>query len=193
LYHVIFALGLFLLAVSFTSGLRQLALRGELLRVHTEPWADARMGAERGESDVAIRLYLVGARVDVSGDWAWVQAGNLLRGAHQGDEAAAVYRRALQVDAGSTGAHAGLGDLALDRGDLEAAFGHFSSALRSNPREASVHNSLGVAYAAAHRYDDAIREFETASTLKSTPLFQANLDRARSERAVLAKSAPSRP
>ena len=74
LYHLIFALGLLLLAVSFTSGLRQLTLRGELLRVHAEPWADARMRAERGESDVAIRLYLVGARVDVSGDWAWVQA-----------------------------------------------------------------------------------------------------------------------
>ncbi len=193
LYHLTLATGLILLALSFTSGLRQLALRGELLRVHNEPWADAGRSAERGETDAAIRQYLVGARVDVSGDWAWVQAGNLLRGAHRDDEAAAVYRMALGVHAGSAGAHAGLGELALDRGDLEAAFSHFSSALRANPRGAAFHNSLGVAYTAARRYDDAIREFEAAIALRREPMFQANLDRARSERTASGQSAPLRP
>jgi tetratricopeptide (TPR) repeat protein len=192
-YHLAFALGLLLLALSFASGLHQLALRGELMRVHTEPWADARRSAERGGTDTAIREYLVGARVDVSGDWAWIQVGNLLRKAHRDPEAAAVYRKALEVDAGSIGAHAGLGELALDRGDTEAALRHFSTALAGQPRGAELHNSLGVAYAAARRYDDAVREFEAAIAFGHEPRFQANLDRARSERTAWAESARARP
>lgn len=51
---------------------------------------------------------------------------------------------------------------ALDRGDAHAAVRDLEAAARLLPESSAVHNHLGLAYAAAERHDEALREFERA-------------------------------
>lgn len=54
------------------------------------------------------------------------------------------------------------GTAALDRGDAPAAVRDLEAAVQLLPESSAVHNHLGLAYAAAERPDDALREFERA-------------------------------
>ena len=57
------------------------------------------------------------------------------------------------------------GTQALERGDVSRAVADLEGAASRVPHDAEVHNRLGVAYAAAGRRDEAIREFESAVAL----------------------------
>jgi Flp pilus assembly protein TadD len=57
------------------------------------------------------------------------------------------------------------GTLALERGDLPRAIADLEGAAARVPHDAELHNRLGVAYAAAGRTDDALREFQSAVAL----------------------------
>ncbi len=54
------------------------------------------------------------------------------------------------------------GTSALERGDASGAIADLEGAAARAPRVSEVHNRLGVAYAAAGRREDAIREFRSA-------------------------------
>jgi Flp pilus assembly protein TadD len=54
------------------------------------------------------------------------------------------------------------GTSALERGDASRAIADLEGAAARVPRVSEVHNRLGVAYAAAGRREDAIREFQSA-------------------------------
>ena len=74
------------------------------------------------------------------------------------------------------------GTQALERGDLPRAIADLEGAAALVPHDAELHNRLGVAYAAAGRRDDAIREFESAVALDCDHALAArNLRRARDE------------
>ena len=72
------------------------------------------------------------------------------------------------------------GTQALDLGDTSAAVHDLEAASRLLPESSAVHNHLGLAYAAAARHDDALREFERAVALDcENQAAQVNLARAR--------------
>ena len=74
------------------------------------------------------------------------------------------------------------GTRALERGDLSRAIADLEGAAARVPHDAELHNRLGVAYAAAGRRDDAIREFESAVALDCDHAVAArNLRRAQAE------------
>lgn len=74
------------------------------------------------------------------------------------------------------------GTAALGRGDLARAIVDLEGAAARVPQDAEVHNRLGVAYAAAGRRDDAIREFRSAVALDCDHAIAArNLERAQRE------------
>jgi Flp pilus assembly protein TadD len=54
------------------------------------------------------------------------------------------------------------GTAALDRGDSAAAVRDLEAAAQLLPDSSAIHNHLGLAYAAAQREADALREFERA-------------------------------
>jgi Flp pilus assembly protein TadD len=54
------------------------------------------------------------------------------------------------------------GTAALDRGDAPAAVRDLEAAVQLLPDSSAAHNHLGLAYAAAERPRDALREFERA-------------------------------
>jgi Flp pilus assembly protein TadD len=57
------------------------------------------------------------------------------------------------------------GTQALERGDAVRAVAELEGAAERVPGDSEVHNRLGVAYAAAGRREDAIREFRSALEL----------------------------
>jgi len=74
------------------------------------------------------------------------------------------------------------GTRALERGDVSRAIADLEGAAARAPHDAEVHNRLGVAYAAAGRRDEAIREFESAVALDCDHALAArNLRRAQDE------------
>jgi len=74
------------------------------------------------------------------------------------------------------------GTRALERGDVSRAIADLEGAAARVPHDAEVHNRLGVAYAAAGRRDEAIREFESAVALDCDHAVAArNLRRAQDE------------
>ena len=74
------------------------------------------------------------------------------------------------------------GTRALERGDVSRAIADLEGAAARVPHDAEVHNRLGVAYAAAGRRDEAIREFESAVALDCDHALAArNLRRAQDE------------
>jgi Flp pilus assembly protein TadD len=74
------------------------------------------------------------------------------------------------------------GTAALERGDLPRAIADLEGAAERVPHDAEVHNRLGVAYAAAGRRDEALREFRSAVALDCDHVVAArNLRRAQGE------------
>ena len=74
------------------------------------------------------------------------------------------------------------GTRALERGDLPRAIADLEGAAARVPHDAELHNRLGVAYAAAGRRDEAIREFRSAVALDCDHAVAArNLRRAQAE------------
>jgi Flp pilus assembly protein TadD len=72
------------------------------------------------------------------------------------------------------------GTAALDRGDAPAAVRDLEAAALLLPESSAVHNHLGLAYAAAERHVDALREFERAVAIDcDNQAAQANLAGAR--------------
>ena len=57
------------------------------------------------------------------------------------------------------------GTSALERGDSAGAIADLEGAAARVPRVSEVHNRLGIAYAAAGRREDAVREFRSAVEL----------------------------
>jgi len=57
------------------------------------------------------------------------------------------------------------GTSALERGDASRAVADLEGAAARVPGVSEVHNRLGVAYAAAGRREDAIREFRSATLI----------------------------
>ena len=59
------------------------------------------------------------------------------------------------------------GDRLFDRGDIEGSISEFQLALKLNPSNINVHNSLGVCYGLQGEYEKAIEEFKSAIKLQS--------------------------
>jgi Flp pilus assembly protein TadD len=71
---------------------------------------------------------------------------------------------------------------ALERGEPLRAVADLEGAAVRVPNDSEVHNRLGVAYAAAGRQGEAIREFESAVALDcGNEVAARNLERARAE------------
>ncbi|MFC4149602.1 tetratricopeptide repeat protein [Micromonospora mangrovi] len=82
-------------------------------------------------------------------------------------EAERSYRRALEVDGGSTAAWSGLAALAFDAGDPSAAVDHLDRALAVGD-DAALRYNRATAYRALGRYDDALADLARAAELDPT-------------------------
>jgi tetratricopeptide (TPR) repeat protein len=84
------------------------------------------------------------------------------------EEAVRLLDSALRLSPDYPPAHASLGLLLKDRGDLDGAIVQFESVVRVNPRYAGVHFELGQCLARKGDIDRAIRHFQEALRLTSS-------------------------
>jgi tetratricopeptide (TPR) repeat protein len=120
-------------------------------QVHT--WGDSEMMWEHA-------LQVTGGN-----DTVYVSLGEVAR--HKGDLDTAVgcYRKALQFDPKSWGAHLNLGLALLQKGEIDAALRHLRSAARLGARGGLAHTNLGLALMQAGEWDAAIGHLQQAVRL----------------------------
>ena len=98
-------------------------------------------------------------------------------------EAAAQFRRGLELEPNHASLRHRLGTALYMMGDLRGARAEFEQALRASPDFARAHYSLGVLAASDGRHDEAIRSF-TAAVVHQTDYVEARLRLAASLRAM---------
>ena len=98
-------------------------------------------------------------------------------------EAAAQFRRGLELEPNHASLRHRLGTALYMMGDLRGARAEFEQALRASPDFARAHYSLGVLAAADGRHDEAIRSF-TEAVAHQTDYVEARLRLAASLRAM---------
>ncbi len=76
----------------------------------------------------------------------YVRASSLDEDPASYDEAASLYRRAIEVDPRQPEAHYNLGYVMLERGDARSATAYFEQALMGDPRFADAHFNLAMAW-----------------------------------------------
>lgn len=91
---------------------------------------------------------------------SYVRRGRLHLDENQLDRAGKDFRRALELDPDSTAARAGLGRVAMERGDYAQAVELLETALKEEPQADRLHHHLGMAYRNLDRADEARRELE---------------------------------
>ncbi|MBI3222554.1 MAG: tetratricopeptide repeat protein, partial [Nitrosomonadales bacterium] len=91
--------------------------------------------------------------------------GNALKHLGRLDEAAASYRRALQLNPGFAAAHNNLGATLKDMGRFEEAAASYRRAVELQPDSADAHNNLGTALKELNRLDEAVASYRRALQL----------------------------
>jgi tetratricopeptide (TPR) repeat protein len=81
------------------------------------------------------------------------------------DEAQKAFARLTELAPGEWRGHAGLGEVALRRGDYAAAAVHLEKAVALDPQSGNAHSLLGLAYRGLGRHEDA--QFELARGVDS--------------------------
>ena len=78
----------------------------------------------------------------------------------------ALFRHALEVTKNNYVVHNNLGALLFDRGQVEAALGHYQDALAAYPDYADAHGNLGNALLSLGRADEALAHYRQAVALR---------------------------
>jgi tetratricopeptide (TPR) repeat protein len=87
---------------------------------------------------------------------------NVLADEGQGDEAAAHFRRAIDLNPGLAPAHFNLGTLLFSRRELDSAIAEFREAIRARPEFAGAYVNLGHALEAKGEREEAMRQYRHA-------------------------------
>jgi tetratricopeptide (TPR) repeat protein len=105
--------------------------------------------------------------------------GAALLDAGQPADAAASFRRALELRPGFAEAHGNLGNALVDLGQLEDAVYHYRRMLELRPDLAEAHNNLGNALLSLRRFEEAATSYRRALALRpNAPGGHANLGNA---------------
>jgi len=110
----------------------------------------------------ALRMAVQCAPADAT---AHLNLGNACARLGRLEEAAASYRRALEIDHEFAEAHNNLGELHLQRGRAAEALRSCQQALRIKPYFAPAHQNLGKALVRLGRFDEAVRSCGSAIAL----------------------------
>ncbi len=121
---------------------------------------------ERGQLDAAAERFEQTLTLR-SGDLPTVlRLADVLLALNQIERAEVLYQAALQSPVGLAAGHAGLGQIAFDRGDNQDAITHYEAALADQPQADSLHHPLGLAYREIGELDKARSHLELSGNGK---------------------------
>jgi tetratricopeptide (TPR) repeat protein/cytoskeletal protein CcmA (bactofilin family) len=120
-----------------------------------------KLARQRGDRAEALTYFEAAAKVDPQNTWARCDAAAMLHELARASEAEAIYKSVLEADAKHVGALSGLGQLAKDRGDKEAALAHFEAAVAADPANPWVRCDAANMLRELARYDEAEMMFKT--------------------------------
>lgn len=147
-------------------------------------WASATLLAsgvaleDQGNPAQAFWLYSAAVRAWPESVNAHLQLGRAWAMKGQLQEAAAEFKRALELNPDSGAAHRSFAQLLREIGDPYQAIGHYREALRIAPAQPDLHVDLGQSLALAGRPDEALAEFRESIRLEpkvSGPMAMAAL------------------
>ena len=113
------------------------------------------------DTENAIKAYKTGIRLNPYRDDIHVQLGNLLYGEDRFAEAVDEYKEAVRLNPNSSNYYS-LGQGYLATGSYSLAETQFNKVLSLAPKETAGNHGLGLTYSKQGRYEDTIRQFETA-------------------------------
>jgi tetratricopeptide (TPR) repeat protein len=91
--------------------------------------------------------------------------GSALAAQDQFDKAAAMYRRALEINSALAGAEKNLAVALAESGRVDEAMVHFHTALEIDPTFVEAHDNLGKLLAAQQQFDEALVHYRAALEL----------------------------
>jgi tetratricopeptide (TPR) repeat protein len=143
-----------------------LASAGAAMASATDDAYQAEAAQERGELDLAIRLYTQAIQ---SGELpsellpgVLNNRGLVLRAAGRLDEAIQDYDRAIDLKPDDASAYNNRGIAYSDKGEIERAIRDYGAAIERDPNFADAHNNRGVAFSTLQRLTRAIQDFARA-------------------------------
>lgn len=131
-------------------------------------YALARVLAEQGDYEDAVRYYRKTSSLDESHAKAWFRLGLAQRALGKHAEAVDSYMRAIEAnplvrmddeDAGGAHYHA-LGDTYIEFGFYDKALKVYENGITNNPRAPRLHQGQGLAQLRLERYGAAVESFE---------------------------------
>ncbi len=149
-----------------TGRLREVALRYQKILRQNPRHAEALAGmslialASR-QKEAALNLAKAAVAAAPRMAAAWIVFGQTLRATHHAKEARQAYEAALRLDAKSSLARVGLGELKIAEGEPEAALADFEAALARDPNLMAARMGLGHALACLDRFAAALAHYET--------------------------------
>ena len=145
-----FAVGVAGFFWAFVCGLVYVAAFQGGLPLRTDPLADARGRALRGDVAGAVKQYRVATQIEPTDLAGLCELGELLARAVRYDEALAAFGKALSVRLDAR-AFAGIGDVLLVRGDYARAALAYEQALKLQPKHPVIEERLLRARVALER------------------------------------------
>jgi tetratricopeptide (TPR) repeat protein len=112
-----------------------------------------------GEIDSEIHYYEAAVAAGYRTVELFINLGEAYLGRGQPQEAVAAYRRALDMDSGSSDAHFGIGRVLLEQHRYEEGVAYIERAVALAPEVSEFREYLGLFYERAGRLEDARRQF----------------------------------
>jgi tetratricopeptide (TPR) repeat protein len=115
------------------------------------------LARQRRDRAGALSYFEAAAKADPRNPWVRCDLANILRELSRFGEAEAMLTTVLDTDQEHVGALTGLGHIARQRGELDAALGFFEAAVKADAKNPDLRCELATVLREAARLDDAER------------------------------------
>ena len=115
------------------------------------------LARQRRDRTLALGYFEAAAKADPNNPWVRCDLANILRELSRFGEAEAMFKTVIDGHQEHVGALAGLGHIACQRGELDAAIGYFEAAVKADPQNPDLGCELASVLRESSRLEEAER------------------------------------